>query len=100
MTAQDRRRFDNTTHCICGKLFDELTVKCRDHDHFTSRFRGALCGNCNLQKKNLLFIPLYAHNLRKFDSHLLIKAKSDKSIPMNTLSNNREQIITMSLGNN
>ena len=96
----DRRRYESTTHCrSCNIFFDSSTIKCRDHDHFTSKFRGALCANCNLQKKNLLFIPLYAHNLRKFDSHLIIKAKTDKSIPMSTLSNNREQVITITLGN-
>ena len=100
MTAADRRRYESTTHCrSCNIFFDSSTIKCRDHDHFTSKFRGALCANCNLQKKNLLFIPLYAHNLRKFDSHLIIKAKTDKSIPMSTLSNNREQVITITLGN-
>ena len=99
MTAADRRKYDRSTHCCsCNIFFDSSTVKCRDHDHFNGRFRQALCANCNLQKKNLLFIPLYAHNLRKFDSNLVIKAKSDKSIPMSTLSNNKEQVLTITLG--
>ena len=99
MTETDNRVFKLSTHCEeCGKLFDDRVRKCRDHDHFTGKYRAALCNFCNLQKKNPLFIPLYCHNLSGFDSHLIVKAlKIDKS-RFTTLSRNDEKIITMQIG--
>ena len=98
MTEEDKQCFENATRCSeCSDSFGPLKKKVRDHNHHTGEFRAALCNFCNLQKKTLLFIPLYCHNLSGFDSHLIIKAmelaKSDFSI----LPKNEEQIITMRL---
>ncbi|KAE9522393.1 hypothetical protein AGLY_017224 [Aphis glycines] len=40
---------------------DKLTVV-RDHNHFTGRFRSAVCLNCNFELTNVSFIPIYFHN--------------------------------------
>ena len=46
----------------------------RDHCHLTGKFRSALCQKCNflhrLRRHNL---PVIFHNLKGYDSHLLIK---------------------------
>ena len=84
----------------------------------SGEFRGVLCNFCNLNKKKLLFIPIYVsiklilcyifknyqtclqvHNLAGFDSHLIVKAlKIDKS-RFSVLPRNAERIVTMSIGN-
>ncbi len=100
MTDMDKEAFKASTHCEqCGKIFNDEIIKCRDHDHFSGKFRSALCNFCNLQKKNLLYIPLYCHNLSGFDSHLIVKAfQLDKS-RFNSISRNEEKLITMQIGN-
>ena len=63
-------------------------------------YRTALCTGCNLNRKNQLFIPLYCHNFRGFDSHLILHALDlilDKA-RFTSLSRNSEQIITMAIG--
>jgi hypothetical protein len=100
MTRRDWHHFETSTHCEnCAKEFDGSRVKVRDHDHFTGAFRNALCSNCNLQKKNIEYIPVYFHNLTGFDSHLIIQAmKLNKDeTDFGTLSRNEEKVITMHL---
>ena len=99
MTSQDFRTFAEATECEeCGKEFDETVLKCRDHHHFSGKFRGTLCNFCNLQKKRLRFIPLYCHNFSGFDSHLILRSLDINQGRFETLSRNTEKIITMSLG--
>jgi hypothetical protein len=104
---EDQELFDATKACgECGKEFSgpetdywdhSYVKKVRDHDHNTGFFRAALCSPCNLQKKNLEFIPLYCHNFRGFDSHLIIRAM-DRKTKFSTISRNEENLITMSIG--
>ena len=99
MTDEDREVFEAAAYCSeCNGKFGPSDIKVRDHDHHTGEFRSALCNFCNLQKKNLLFINLYCHNMSGFDSHLLIKALDMESAQFSILSKNMEQIITMKVG--
>ena len=56
----------------------------RHHNHTTGRFLGAVCTSCNLQlkyrkrkrpgnEKDEFFIPVIAHNMQGYESHLIIK---------------------------
>ena len=75
MTDQNNQDYDNATHCwICEK---EITKdKVRDHCHFTGEYRGAAHKACNLKlaiKPNKTKIPVVFHNLRGYDSHLIMQ---------------------------
>jgi hypothetical protein len=106
-SEEDQKLFDASKSCHeCGKRFSgsetdyhnpSFVKKVRDHDHNTGLFRAALCSPCNLQKRNLPFIPLYCHNFRGFDAHLIIRAMDSKT-KFNTISQNEERLITMSIG--
>ena len=48
--------------------------KVRDHDHLTGRFRGAAHNHCNWQYRKQLKIPVFFHNLKNYDGHLIIRA--------------------------
>jgi hypothetical protein len=50
MRADDWRDFKTATKCfICGMDFKEGDKKCRDHCHFTGKYRGCAHDDCNLQ---------------------------------------------------
>ena len=58
---------------ICNKLFDLIDEKVRDHCHISGTFRGAAHFSCNANLKISKKVPIVFHNLRGYDSHLIIK---------------------------
>ena len=75
LTEKDQEDFDSSTKCfICEESFTEKSKKVRDHCHLTGLYRGAACQHCNLNYKYPKFIPIVLHNLRSFDSHLIIQS--------------------------
>ena len=74
MSAEEKERFRLSNSCwICDKLFDVGDNKVRDHCQITGRYRGAAHWSCNINLKLTKKIPVIFHNLRGYDSHLLIK---------------------------
>jgi hypothetical protein len=82
MTEADQTDYDHTNSCyICGKEFpDEYAntrralSKVRDHDHITGAYRGAAHSQCNLRLRTTYKIPVFIHNFRGYDSHLIVPA--------------------------
>ena len=74
MSAKEEERFQLSNICwICDGLFDVADEKVRDHCHVTGKYRGAAHWYCNVNLKMSKKIPVIFHNLRDYDSHLIIK---------------------------
>ncbi|XP_053205601.1 uncharacterized protein LOC128392015 [Panonychus citri] len=73
MTDEDEDDFKKTDYCvICGQYLD-LQKRVRDHCHLTGVFRGAAHPECNLQRSLPTRIPVFFHNLKNYDGHIIIK---------------------------
>ena len=71
-TAVEEEIFNSSTSChICGGQLGEDKV--RDHCHLTGKFRGAAHNVCNLRYRVPRFIPVFFHNLSRYDAHIFIK---------------------------
>ena len=76
---EDRKKFQAATHCYsCKTKFDHKTFKVKDHCHFSSVYRGALCNRCNLPLPRTWRIPVFAHNMKNFHSSLFIRHLSGR----------------------
>ena len=74
MSAEEEEKFQLSNSCwICDKLFEVGDDKVRDHCHITEKYRGAARWSCNVNLKLTKKISAIFHNLRGYDSHLIIK---------------------------
>ena len=73
MTKEDNESFRNYTKSwICGNDYVENNVNGRDHCHYTRKYRGSAHRCCNINLKLNHKIPVAFHNLKNYDSHLII----------------------------
>jgi len=84
MTPEDEKLFLNSEYCLifnkrlgfeCEKApyKGKAGCKVRDHDHRTGKYRGAAHLSCNINYFNNRYLPIVFHNLRGYDSHMIIK---------------------------
>ena len=95
--------FDQAVVChICNKpLNRDENVIVRDHDHFQGTFRGAAHQECNLKykiDKKRYKLPVIFHNLRGYDSHLIMQAIKKKYGKIRVIPNNYENYQSFTLG--
>ena len=99
ITPKQEVEFQETKDCsICGKELGEDRV--RDHDHVTGMYRGAAHNICNLKYRITWKVPVVFHNLRGYDSHLIMQEIGKFKMEVNVIPNNMEKYISFSLGKN
>ena len=96
---ENAKKFHDSQHeCYaCGEEFNEEKIglrKVRDHCHYTGKYRGALHSKCNLKLKKTRTIPVFAHNLTGYDSHLFVKRLADTQGNVSCIPRNEEKYIT------
>ena len=105
MTEEQEADFQGATHCyMCQKPFDEKEEnwnKVRDHNHATGEYRGAAHSLCNLNKRRSTHIPVFFHNLRGYDSHLIMQGihRFAEKKKISAIPNNMEKYVSFQLGN-
>ena len=75
-TAADGENFNQARACyICRKAFrnDAMNCKVRDHNQYTGEYLGAAHNQCNLLRRRTYKIPVFLHNFRGYDSHLICR---------------------------
>ena len=100
MTRVDWRAFRTAEMChICDERLEGDSV--RDDCHITGKYRRAAHNACNLKLRlnpKTITIPVVFHNLRGYDSHLLMQAISKVEGRVSCIPNNTEKYISFSLG--
>ncbi len=120
ITPEQRRNFEQATHCHIGEKSLSEGVKCRghceedcecservrDHCHITGHYIGAAHNACNLNRnqKNAK-VPVIIHNLKNYDAHNIIayldkewltyknKKGEEKTHKIDVIANNDEKFI-------
>ena len=88
MSAEEEGRLQLNNSCwICDKLFDAGDDKVRDHCHITGKYRGAAHWSCNINLKLSKKAPVIFHNLRGYDSHLIIKEIDKFNVKVSVITN-------------
>ena len=85
---------------MCDKLFDLVDEKVRDHCHISGKFRGAAHFSCNANLRISEKIPVISHNLRGYDSHLIIKEISNFDVKVDVILNGLEKYMAFTINRN
>ncbi len=87
----------------CNESFGEEKAKrkVRDHDHRTGAYRGACHNSCNINYYHNRYLPVFVHNLRGYDAHLILREAFDvveKKERIHAIPNSTEKFMTFSIG--
>ena len=104
MTDEQKESHEIATRCyLCNCEFDAKNNKVAHHDHLNGLYEGPACNACNLQmviKPKKTPIPVVFHNLRGYDSHLILskigKLMNDKTY-MRCIPNNMEKYMSFNM---
>ena len=108
MTVSDEKDFQNAKKCwICDKKYKPdvgENIPVRDHCHMTGKYRGSAHKKCNFRLQisaEKIKIPVIIHNLKGYDSHLIIEKLGDvmeeKPLNINVIATNTEKYMAIYL---
>ncbi|HZD82294.1 MAG TPA: DNA polymerase, partial [Nitrososphaeraceae archaeon] len=99
LSKKELRTFRKTkVCCICSKplVFDPENRKVRHHSHVTGEFIGAAHNECNLKCRVPNFLPIFFHNLSKYDGHFITLVCDNTVKDINTIPLTEETYISFS----
>lgn len=102
MTDEDKQIFTSSEVCrFCQEGdFTGVNPKVRDHDHITGKFRGAAHMICNSKASIPKRVPIYLHNMKGYDSHLIIKGFNlEDNKTLNVIANTAEKYSSITIDN-
>ena len=86
--SEEEHLFQQSNSCwICKKLTDNDEEKVRDHCHLTEKYRGAAHQNCNINLQLTKNVPVIFHNLRGYDSHLILNELDKFDVKISVIPN-------------
>lgn len=90
MLIEHPQPLDDSVCSICKQPFAIGDTRVRNHSHSFGEISGIAHSLCNLMYQVKPFLPVVIHNLKGYDSHLILKelgpnfAQSIRIIPVNT----------------
>ena len=103
MIISEKEQFDfenaKSFH-ICNKEYKKGDVPVRDHCPVTGKYRGSAHTNCNLSYRLTNKLYVIFHNLRGYDSHLIMQEIGKFNKGINVIPNNMEKYMAFMIGRN
>ena len=100
LSSEEKIHHRNASTCyVCKGDFTNENRKVRDHCHVSGNYRGASCNKCNLGMKLTKTIPVVFHNLKGYDSHLLLTELGKFNKKISVIPNNMQTYMSFSIGN-
>ena len=101
MSEEEEHLFQQSNSCwICKNLIDNDEEKVRDHYHVTGKFRGAAHWNCNINFQLAKNVPVIFHNLRGYDSNLILNELDKFDVKISVILNGLEKYMAFFFNKN
>ena len=99
ITKEDNEEFEDPTKCwICDNDYIDGDVNVIDHCHITGKYRGSAHRDCNINVKLNHKIHVVFHNLKNYNSHLIIQELCKFNLKIN-IPNGLEKYRSFSINN-
>ena len=100
MSKKDNEDLENSTkYWICDRAYFGGDVTVRDHCDITGKYRGSAHRDCNINFTLNRKIPIVFHNLKIYDSHLILQELGKFNLKINALPNGLEKYMSFSINN-
>ena len=100
MMKEDNEDFKNSAKCwICDHDNINTDVKVRDYCHITGKYRGSAHRDCNINLRLNHKIPVEFHNLKIYDSHLIMQEKGKVNLKKSVIPNGLEKYMSFTINN-
>ena len=100
MTKKDNENFKNSLkRWICDNDYIDNDVKVRDHCQITGKHRGSAHRDCNINLKLNHTILIVFHNLKNYDSHLIMQELGKLNLKISVIPNELEKYMSFTLNN-
>ena len=101
MTKEDNEDFKNFSECwICDNDYIDGDVRVRDYCYITWNNRGSAHRDCNINLKLNRKIPVVLHNLKNYDSHLIMEQLGKFILKRSVVPNGLEKYMSITINNN
>ena len=99
ITKKDNEDFELHVESVIMIILIDNDVKVRDHCHVTGKYRGSAHRDCNINVKINRKIPVAFHNLKNYDSHLIMQELGKFNLKINVIPNGLEKYMSFSINN-
>ena len=100
MSKEDNEDYENSAKCwICDNDYVDADVKVRDHFHVNGKYRDSAYADCNINVKLNHKISAVFHNLKSYDSHLIMQELGKFTLKINIIPNGFEKYMSLSINN-
>ena len=72
MISEQQRTLAIVSCCLCG-MDVEKTARVIRHCHLSGTIPGIVHSKCNLRARTMIFLPVFFHNLSRYDAHHILK---------------------------
>ena len=101
MIKKHNEYFEISTKCwICDNPYVDRGAKVRNHCHIIGRYSGSAHRDCNINVKLNHKTPVAFHNLKNYDSHVLMQELVKSSLRIKVTPNGLEKYTSFSKNNN
>ena len=102
MTKEDNEKFmhSNNKCWICDNDYVDNDVKVRDYCHnIAGKYRSSAHRDCNINLKLNRKIPVVIHNLKNYDSHLIVQELGKFNLKINVIPNGLGKYMSFTINN-
>ena len=100
MTKEEKDEFENLTQFqVYNNDYINNDVKVRDFCHITGKYRGSAYRDCNINIKFNHKIPVIFHNLKNYDSHLIMQELDRFNLKIKVIPNGLQKYMSFTISN-